>query len=108
MVLLVGTGFTALIYILKIFKNSSVQSEEQKLLSSQYLIVEEDVEANDKLTFGLDNITNNKLKYSIAKEISREGQAVNFVLETVQHLDIIVSLSRLMLGLYVWISVGMY
>jgi hypothetical protein len=104
-ILLFGSAFVALFFILQFFKTARAD-EEQRLLSSQYLIIEEDVEANEKLTFGLDNITTNQLRFSIAKEISRENQAVNFVLETTQDLDMVVSLSRFMLGFYVWISTG--
>ena len=104
-ILLVGTGFTALVYVMKLFR-SSTASEEERLLSTQYLIVEDDVEANEKFTFGLDNIITSQLRYSMAKEISRENQAVNFVLETTQHLDLVVVMSRFMFGFYIWIATG--
>lgn len=107
LVILAG-GVAVSLFVFVFYLGRNTPSEEDRLLSSQYLIVEEDVEANEKLTFGLDNITTSHLRYGIAKEISRENQAVNFVLETTLGLDIAVSLSRVMFGFYIWISIGTY
>jgi hypothetical protein len=106
LVILAG-GVAVSLFVFVFYLGRNTPSEEDRLLSSQYLIVEEDVEANEKLTFGLDNITTSHLRYGIAKEISRENQAVNFVLETTLGLDIAVSLSRVMFGFYIWISIGL-